>query len=94
MLFGVEGWRRIDAQAGPGGTLEEWAVMDYLVGAGVPGPPGHPRPLHGWRRPGRGMFAAGDLVAVRGSSRWKRDEPGRDLKISTEWLLQVPPRAG
>jgi hypothetical protein len=36
VLFGVEGLQVIDAQAGPGGTLEVWAVTDYPAAAACP----------------------------------------------------------
>ena len=36
MLFGVEGLQVTDAQAGPDGTLEVWAVTDYPAAAACP----------------------------------------------------------
>ena len=36
-LFGVEGLRVTDVQAGPGGVLEVWAVTDYPAAAACPG---------------------------------------------------------
>jgi hypothetical protein len=36
-LFGIEGLQVIDAQAGPGGVLEVWAVTDYPAAAACPG---------------------------------------------------------
>jgi hypothetical protein len=39
-LFGVEGLRVTDAQAGPDGVLEVWAVTDYP--AGTPSSPSAP----------------------------------------------------
>ena len=35
-LFGVEGLRVTDVQAGPGGVLEVWAVTDYPAAAACP----------------------------------------------------------
>ena len=37
MLLGVEGLQVTDAQAGPDGTLEVWAVTDYPAAAACPG---------------------------------------------------------
>ena len=36
MLFGVEGLQVIDAEAGPDGTLEVWAVTDHPAAAACP----------------------------------------------------------
>ncbi len=36
MLFGVEGLQVTDAQAGPDGTLEVWAITDYPAAAACP----------------------------------------------------------
>ena len=36
MLFGVEGLQVIDAEPGPDGTLEVWAVTDYPAAAACP----------------------------------------------------------
>ena len=36
VLFGVEGLQVTDAQAGPDGTLEVWAVTDYPAAAACP----------------------------------------------------------
>jgi transposase len=94
VLFGVEGLRVTDAQAGPDGTLEVWAVTDYPAAAACP----DCRAVSGRRhdtvlaRP-RDVRRAGDQVAVWWvKSRWKCDEPGCDRKTFTEWLPQVPPR--
>ena len=94
MLFGVEGLQVTDAQAGPDGTLEVWAVTDYPAAAACP----DCQAVSGRRddtvlaRP-RDVRRAGDPVAVWWvKSRWKCGEPGCDRKTFTEWLPQVPPR--
>ena len=93
MLFGVEGLQVTDAQAGPDGTLEVWAVTDYPAAAASPDCQvvwaGHDTVL---ARP-RDVRRAGDPAAVWWvKSRWKCDAPGCDRKTFTEWLPQVPPR--
>ncbi len=94
VLFGVEGLQVTDAQAGPDGTLEVWAVTDYPAAAACP----DCRAVSGRRhdtvlaRP-RDVRRAGGPVAVWWvKSRWKCVEPGCDRKTFTEWLPQVPPR--
>jgi len=42
VLFGVEGLQVTDAQAGPDGTLEVWAVTDYPAAAACPDVSGVP----------------------------------------------------
>jgi hypothetical protein len=94
VLFGVEGLQVTDAQAGPDGTVEVWAVTDYPAAAACP----DCRAVSGRRhdtvlaRP-RDVRRAGDPVAVWWVKfRWKCDAPGCDRKTFTEWLPQLPPR--
>ena len=93
MLFGVEGLQVTDAQAGPGGTLEVWAVTDYPAAAACPDCQAVSARRHDTvlARP-RDVRRAGDPVAVWWVKfRWKCDAPGCDRKTFTEWLPQVPP---
>ena len=94
MLFGVEGLQVTDAQAGPDGTLEVWAVTDYPAAAACPDCEAVSARVMTRCWPGRGMSARGlDPVAVWWVKfRWKCDEPGCARKTFTEWLPQVPPR--
>jgi transposase len=92
VLSGVEGLQVTDAQAGPDGTLEVWAVTDHPAAAACPGC----RAVSGRRhdtvlaRP-RDVRRADDQVSVWWvKSRWKCDAPGCDRKTFTEWLPQVP----
>ena len=94
MLFGMEGLQVTDAQAGPDGTLEVWAVTDYPAAAVGPdcGTVSVRRHDTVLARP-RDVRRGGDRVAVWWvKSRWKCDAPGCDRKTFTEWLPQVPPR--
>ena len=94
MLFGVEGLQVTDAQAGPGGTLEVWAVTDYPAAAACPdcGTVSARRHDTVLARP-RDVRRGGDPVAVRWvKCRWKCEEETCGRKTFTEWLPQVPPR--
>jgi hypothetical protein len=94
VLFGVEGLQVTDAQVGPDGTLEVWAVTDYPAAAACPDCRAVSARRHDTvlARP-RDVRRAGDLVAVWWvKSRWKCGEPGCARKTFTEWLPQVPPR--
>ena len=94
MLFGVEGLQVTDAQAGPDGTLEVWAVTDYPAAAACPdcqvvSARRHDTVLD---RP-RDVRRAGDPVAVWWvKCRWKCEAPGCPRKTFTERVPQVPPR--
>ena len=93
-LFGVEGLRVTDVQAGPGGVLEVWAVTDWPAAAACPdcgtvSSRAHERVV---TRP-RDVRRAGDPVGLRWvKRRWKCPEEGCDRKTFTERLPQVPPR--
>ena len=94
VLFGVEGLQVIDAEPGPDGTLEVWAVTDYPAAGACPdcGMVSARRHDTVLARP-RDVRRAGDQVAVWWvKCRWKCDEPGCGRKTFTEWLPQVPPR--
>jgi transposase len=94
VLFGVEGLQVIDAQAGPGGTVEVWAVTGYPAAAACPdcGTVSARRHDTVLTRP-RDARRAGDRVAVWWvKSRWKCGEQGCGRKTFTEWVPQVPPR--
>jgi transposase len=94
VLFGVEGLQVTDAQAGPDGTLEVWAVTDYPAAAACPdcGTVSARRHDTVLARP-RDVRRGGDPVAVRWvKRRWKCDEEACCRKTFTEWLPQVPPR--
>ena len=94
MLFGVEGLQVTDAESGPDGTLEVWAVTDHPA-AGVCPDCGtaasrvHETVLARQRDVRRGP----DRVQVRWvKRRWKCAEQACSRKTFTEWLPQVPPR--
>jgi transposase len=94
VLFGVEGLQVADAQAGPDGTLEAWAVTSHPAAAACPdcGTVSARRHDTVLARP-RDVRRAGDPVRVWWvKRRWKCDEPGCDRKTFTEWVPQVPPR--
>ena len=94
MLFGVEGLQVTDAQAGPDGTLEVWAVTDYPAAAACPDCQAVSARRHDTvlARP-RDVRRGGDPVHLCWvKRRWKCDEEGCDRKTFTEWLPQVPPR--
>jgi transposase len=93
-LFGVEGLRVTDVQAGPGGALEVWAVTDYPAAAACPGcgtvsARVHERVL---ARPRDVRRAADpvDLRWVKARRKCGNDECPR--KTFTEWVPQLPPR--
>jgi len=94
VLFGVEGLQVSHAEAGADGTVEVWAVTDYLAAAACPecgtvSDRVHERVV---TRP-RDVRRAGDAVDLRwvkvrrkcGSSECPR-------KTFTEWVPAVPPR--
>jgi transposase len=93
-LSGVEGLRVTDAQAGPGGALEVWAVTDW------PGVAARPdcgalsdRPHETVVARPRDARRAGDPVDLRWvKRRWKCAQEGCERKTFTERLPQVPPR--
>ena len=94
MLFGVEGLQVIDAEPGPDGTLEVWAVTDYPAAAACPdcGMVSARRHDTVLARP-RDVRRAGDRVAVWWIKRRRKcDEPSCGRKTFTDWLPQVPPR--
>jgi len=94
VLFGVEGLQVTDAQAGPDGTLEVWAVTDYPAAAACPdcGTVSARRHDTVLARP-RDVRRGGDRVAVWWvKHRWKCGEPGCARKTFTERVPQVPPR--
>jgi transposase len=93
-LFGVEGLRVTDAQAGPGGVLEVWAVTDYPAAAVCPecGTVSHRVHETVLARP-RDVRRAADPVDLRWVKiRRKCGNRGCPRKTFTEWLPQVPPR--
>lgn len=94
MLFGVEGLQVIDAQAGPGGTLEVCVVTDHPAAVVCPG-----CGIAAWRvhetvlaRPRDVRRGADEVAAWWVKRRWKCDEPDCERKTFTEWIPQVPPR--
>ncbi len=94
MLFGVEGLQVTDAQAGPDGTLEVWAVTDYPAAAACPdcGTVSARRHDTVLARP-RDVRRGGDPVHLWWvKCRWKCGEEACGRKTFTEWLPQVPPR--
>jgi transposase len=94
VLFGVEGLRVMDVEAGPGGTVEVWAVTDDPAAAGCPdcGTVSSRRHEPVLARP-RDVRRAGDPVAVWWvKSRWKCVNEECRCKTFTEHLPQVPPR--
>jgi len=93
-LFGVEGLRVTDVQAGPGGVLEVWAVTDYPDAAACPDCCTVSCRVHETvlARP-RDVRRAADPVDLRWVKfRWKCDEQACDRKTFTEWVPQLPPR--
>jgi transposase len=94
VLFGVEGLQVTDAQAGPDGTLEVWAVTGHPAVAACPdcGTVSARRHDTVLARP-RDVRRGGDPVAVWWvKHRWKCDAPGCRRKTFTERVPQVPPR--
>jgi transposase len=94
VLFGVEGLQVTDAQAGPDGTLEVWAVTGHPAAAACPDGQVVSARRHDTvlARP-RDVRRGGDPVAVWWvRSRWKCEAPGCPRKTFTERVPQVPPR--
>jgi transposase len=93
-LFGVEGLRVTDVQAGPDGALEVWAVTDCPAAAACPECGTVSSRVHELvlTRP-RDVRRAGDPVGLRWvKRRWKCLDKRCARKTFTEWLPQVPPR--
>jgi transposase len=93
-LFGVEGLRVTDVQAGPGGVLEIWAVTDDPAAAACPDCGTVSGRVHETvvTRP-RDVRRAGDPVDLRWVKvRWKCEERACGRKTFTEQVPQVPPR--
>jgi hypothetical protein len=82
-LFGVEGLRVSDVQAGPGGALEVWAVIDYPAAAACPDCGMISGRIHEMvlARP-RDVRRAADPVDLR----WVK------MRRFTEWVPAVPPQ--
>jgi len=94
VLFGVEGLQVTDAQAGPDGTLEVWAVTSHPAAAACPdcGTVSARRHDTVLARP-RDVRRGGDPVAVWWvKCRWKCEAPGCARKTFTERVPQLPPR--
>jgi transposase len=93
-LFGVEGLRVTDAQAGPGGALEVWAVTDWPSAAACPDCGAlSDRPHETVLARPRDARRAGDPVDLRWvKRRWKCAQESCERKTFTERLPQVPPR--
>ena len=93
-LFGVEGLRVTDAQAGPDGALEVWAVTDYPAAAACPecGTVSHRVHETVLARP-RDVRRAADPVDLRWVKvRRKCGNRQCPRKTFTEWVPQLPPR--
>ena len=94
VLFGVEGLQIIGAEAGPGGTLEVWAVTDHPAAGACPdcgtvAGRVHEQVLTRPRDVARGL----DPVQVWWvKRRWKCGNGQCGRKTFTEWVPQVPPR--
>jgi transposase len=94
VLSGVEGLQVTDAQAGPDGMLEAWAVTGHPAAAACPdcGTVSARRHDTVLARP-RDVRRGGDPVAVwRVKRRWKCGAPGCPRKTFTGRVPQVPPR--
>jgi transposase len=93
-LFGVEGLRVTDAQAGPGGALEVWAVTDWAPAAACPGCGAlSDRPHETVLARPRDVRRGGDRVDLRWvKRRWKCPDEDCERKTFTEYLPQLPPR--
>jgi transposase len=93
-LFGVEGLRVTDAQAGPGGALEVWAVTDWAPAAACPGCGAlSDRPHETVLARPRDVRRGGDPVDLRWvKRRWKCPAEDCERKTFTEWLPAVPQR--
>ena len=93
-LFGVEGLRITDAQAGPGGVVEVWAVTDYLAAAACPECGTVSGRVHETvlARP-RDVRRAADRVDLRWVKvRRKCGNQECSRKTFTEWVPALPPR--
>jgi transposase len=93
-LFGMEGLRVTDAQAGPGGVLEVWAVTDYPAAAACPecGTVSHQVHETVLARP-RDVRRAADPMDLRWVKVRRKCGNGEcPRKTFTEWVPQVPPR--
>ena len=93
-LFGVEGLRVTDVQAGPGGALEVWAVTDYPAAAACPDCGTVSCRVHETvlARP-RDVRRAADPVDLRWVKvRRKCGNRHCPRKTFTEWVPQLPPR--
>ena len=94
VLFGVEGLQITGAEAGPGGTLEVWAVTDHPAAGACPdcgtvAGRVHEQVLTRPRDVARGL----DPVQVWWvKRRWKCGNGQCGRKTFTEWVPQVPPR--
>ena len=94
MLFGVEGLQVTDAESGPDGTLEVWAVTDHPAARACPDCGTAASRVHETvlARP-RDVRRGPDRVQVRWvKRRWKCAEQACSRKTFTGWLPQVPPR--
>jgi transposase len=94
VLFGVEGLQVTDAQAGPDGTLEVWAVTGDPAAAACPdcgtvSSRVHEQVLTRPRDVARGLDAVQVWWVKR---RWKCQDERCGRKTFTEWVPQVPPR--
>lgn len=94
MLFGVEGLRVVDAEAGPDGVVRVWAVTDCAGAAACPDcgtVSSRPHELVVTRP--RDVRRGPDRLEVRWlKRRWKCPEEGCGRKTFTESLAAVPPR--
>jgi transposase len=93
-LFGVEGLRVTDVQAGPGGALEVRAVTDWPGAAACPDCGAlSDRPHETVLARPRDARRAGDPVDLRWvKRRWKCTHEGCERRTFTGRLPQVPPR--
>jgi len=93
-LFGMEGLRVTDVQAGPGGVLEVWAVTDYPAAAACPECGTVSGRVHETvlARP-RDVRRAGDVVDLRWVKVRRKCGNGEcPRKTFTERIPQLPPR--
>ena len=93
-LFGVEGLRVADVQAGPGGAVEVWTVTDWPAAAACPDcGTASSRPHETVVTRPRDVRRAGDPVDLRWvKRRWKCATETCARGTFTEWLPAVPPR--
>ncbi len=94
VLFGVEGLQVTDAESGPGGTVEVWAVTDHAAASACPdcgtvAGRVHEQVLTQPRDVARGLDAVQVWWVKR---RWKCEAGECERKTFTEWVPQVPPR--